>query len=229
MSTRTVRCEVELHLMASLSWVEETCAAAWGGARDAAALADRGAAAAGATQEEAYEDLSAFEEFVAAFQSGGAHALDDALAAATFASPGALAQANGRRRCLLHVVARADDGDAVAVAVAHGAAVDAPAADGNTPLHDAAYYGCWRAAATLVERGANGDAENANGETVVACAWAGGHSALASAIEKGLAASVSPNVCFIDYASRERRKIDGGYREHRGRKRETCAYLGRER
>ena len=202
-----------------MNWVEETLVAVWGGGVDSGSLdaAKVGAFEASAPTPALASSPSRCAIFDACLGAlvRGAEALDDELwrwpaGSATGAAP-------GDRKSLLHAAARGDDGDAVGVlAGGHGADVDAVARDGGTPLHHACYHGAWRAAATLVARGASVRAANLRGETPAAAARSGGHEWLARAVDSGLESRVggSPDgPRFRDYASR----CYAGY--GRGRKR----------
>ena len=188
-----------------MNWIEETLVSVWGGGVDASALQAANSGAFEASQAAAppasldlpLERVGA--RCLAALRCG-ASALDDELAA--FPRGWAAAAPLKCGRSLLHEVARSDDGDAVAVALAHGADLDARAPDGGTALHHACWRGAWRAAATLLGRGADARAENARGETAAAAARGGGHEGLARAVDAGLGADVSPGVPFAAYASR---------------------------
>ena len=118
-----------------MNWIEETLVSVWGGGVDASALQAANSGAFEASQAAAppasldlpLERVGA--RCLAALRCG-ASALDDELAA--FPRGWAAAAPLGSGRSLLHEAARADDGDAVAVALAHGADLDARAPDGGT-------------------------------------------------------------------------------------------------
>ena len=80
----------------------------------------------------------------------------------------------------LHMAARANAGNAVAVLLAHGADIEIPNPAGDTPLHAAAGADAVAATAVLLAHGANTLAQNRAGRTPLAVAEAQGAAAAAA-------------------------------------------------